>query len=150
MKELKVSAIKKGTVIDHIHSEEVFKVMDILKLEKHPEMTSIAINLGSKKMGKKAIIKIENKFLTKKEVDKIAIFCPTASLNIIKNYKVAEKTKVRLPETFENVIKCPNPNCITNHEEVDTQFRVIKKTPVLMKCHYCERIIDKDHFELVS
>lgn len=143
MKELKVSAIKEGTVIDHIVPKEVFKVVDILNLEDHKEKISVATNLNSKKRGKKAIIKIEEKFLTREEVDKIALISPEATVNIIKNYDVAEKTKVHLPERFEDVLECPNPDCVTNHEKIGTQFKVVERNPILLRCHYCERLFEK-------
>ena len=139
--KLKVSAIKKGTVIDHIPSKEVFKVAEMLELEEHSELISVATNLDSAKKGNKAIIKIEDKFLTNDEVDKIALFAPKATVNIIKDYKVAQKNVVALPKIFVDVLECSNPNCITNHEAVITKFSVLKKKPVVLKCHYCERHI---------
>ena len=70
-KELSISAIKDGSVIDHIPSNATLKVVDILDLKGIRGMISIATNLTSKTMGKKGIIKISGKDLTKEEVDKI-------------------------------------------------------------------------------
>ncbi|HON53717.1 MAG TPA: aspartate carbamoyltransferase regulatory subunit, partial [Bacteroidales bacterium] len=114
-RHLIVSALKNGTVIDHIPSKSLFKVISILKLENiHSQMT-FGTNLESKKLGSKAIIKISDKFFEQEEINKIAIIVPEAKLNIIKNYEVVEKMIVTLPETIVGITKCFNPKCITNH-----------------------------------
>jgi aspartate carbamoyltransferase regulatory subunit len=41
-----------------------------------------------------------------------------------------------------------NPKCITNFEQVKTKFDVIDKKNVALKCKYCEKITDQDHFEM--
>ena len=148
-KELSVSAIKEGTVIDHIPSTVTLKVVDILDLKGVRSIISIATNLSSKKMGKKGIIKIGGKDLTKEEVDKIGLIAPDATVNIIKNYGVKEKIKVAIPSTINKIIKCSNPNCITNNEKVITKFYVLNKAPLKIKCHYCERNMDKEDISLL-
>jgi len=147
-KELRVSAIREGTVIDHIPANKVFEVVDILKLREHDNIVSVATNLKSKKLGKKGIIKIGGRELTKKEVNEIAIIAPAATINIIRNYEVKNKSKVELPNRFENIIKCSNPKCITNNEEVKTLFYLITKKPLKVKCHYCERVIEGNEIKL--
>jgi len=116
-KELSVSAIKEGTVIDHIPSNATLKVVEILDLKGIRSIISVATNLTSKTMGKKGIIKIGGKNLTKEEVDKIALIAPNATVNIIKNYDVKKKIKVSIPSTINKIIKCSNPNCVTNNEK---------------------------------
>ena len=148
-KELSVSAIKEGTVIDHIPSKNTFKVAEILNLESHENIISIAANLSSKKMGKKGIVKVAGKSLTQEEADKIALIAPNATMNIIKDYEVKKKLKVAVPDKLENIIKCPNPNCITNNEKTGTKFYVVKKEPIKVKCHYCERVMEKDDIKLI-
>lgn len=147
-KELKVSAIKEGTVIDHIPSDATFKVAEILNLKDIKRIISIATNLKSKRLGMKGIIKVAGKTLTKDEVDKIAVVAPKATVNIIHNYEVKEKINVSVPDTFNKIIKCSNPNCITNNENIKTKFYVIKKEPLKVKCHYCERSMEKEEIEL--
>lgn len=147
-KELKVGAIKDGTVIDHIPSNVAFKVTEILNLEDTKNILSIATNLKSKKSGKKGIIKVGGKTLTKDEVNKIAVIAPQATVNIIQNYEVKEKIKVSVPDVFNKIIKCSNPDCITNNESVKTKFYVVKKDPLKIKCHYCERSMEKEEIEL--
>jgi aspartate carbamoyltransferase regulatory subunit len=148
-REQRVSKIEEGTVIDHLTSETVFKVAEILKLSSHPNLVSIAANLFSKKMGKKALIKIEKRVLTEEEVSKISVFAPDATVSIIKNFVVKEKGKVRVPDAIDNVIKCSNPSCITNHENVSTKFIVIEKDPLRVVCRYCERPMVQSEIEIV-
>ncbi|MCK9617066.1 MAG: aspartate carbamoyltransferase regulatory subunit [Lentimicrobiaceae bacterium] len=142
---LKVSAIENGTVIDHIPSKNVFQVAKILGLENFEDMVLYGTNLESKKMGRKGIIKVSNKFFKSKVINKIALVAPTATLIVIKNYNVVEKRKVEIPEDVYNIVKCFNPNCITNHENVETLFKVISKDDLKLQCHFCEKITAKNN-----
>ncbi|MCH8067474.1 MAG: aspartate carbamoyltransferase regulatory subunit [Nanoarchaeota archaeon] len=149
-KELSISAIKDGTVVDHIPNNAALKLVDILDLKGVRGMISIATNLTSKTMGKKGIIKISGKDLTKEEVDKIALIAPHATVNIIKNYDVKQKIKVTIPQVINKIIKCSNPNCITNNEKnVITKFYVLNKDPLKVRCHYCERNMEKEDISLL-
>ncbi|MDO8136224.1 MAG: aspartate carbamoyltransferase regulatory subunit, partial [Candidatus Brocadiales bacterium] len=136
MRQLQVSAIKDGTVIDHIDSKSTFKVASILNILEEGRVVLIGMNLSSGQLGKKGIIKIEGKNLTQEEANKIALIAPDATLNIIKNYEVVEKRRVSLPEELVGIVKCFNPNCISNHEKVKTHLHVMKKTPLRLRCHY--------------
>ncbi len=138
--KLKVSAISEGTVIDHIPSENLFKVISILKLDKTKNMVTFGANLDSEKMGNKAIIKISHKFFEDDDINKIALIAPNAKLNIIRDYEVVEKKVVRVPDEVIGIVKCFNPKCITNNEPVNTSFRVVNKLPLTLKCKYCEKI----------
>ncbi|MBW2980433.1 aspartate carbamoyltransferase regulatory subunit [Candidatus Woesearchaeota archaeon] len=149
MRELKVSAIREGTVIDHIPAENAFKVVDILDLEGHDNIVSLVTNLPSKKLGKKGIVKVGGKSLTEAEVNKISIVAPNATINIIKDYKVKKKETVKIPEEFNTVVKCSNPKCITNAEKVKTRFTVESKEPLKVRCHYCERTMKSPNIELL-
>jgi aspartate carbamoyltransferase regulatory subunit len=148
-KEQSISAIKDGSVIDHIPSSAALKVVDILDLKGIRGMISVATNLSSKTMGKKGIIKISGKDLTKEEVDKIALIAPHATVNIISKYDVKQKIKVAIPSTINRIIKCSNPNCITNNEKVATKFYVLGKDPLKVVCHYCERNMEKEDISLL-
>ncbi|MDP4282093.1 MAG: aspartate carbamoyltransferase regulatory subunit [Bacteroidota bacterium] len=143
-KELKVSAIENGTVIDHIPSNSVFQVIRILNLNESGNMILFGTNLESQKMGTKGIIKVSNRFFEPDEINKIALVAPKATLIVIKNYKVVEKKNVEIPDHVENIVKCFNPNCITNHEDITTRFTVIDKEDLKLKCHYCEKITARD------
>ena len=147
-KELKISAISYGTVIDHIPSASTFKVASILKVAEHEEIISIASNLPSKRLGRKGIIKVAGKILSKDEFDKVAIAAPLATVNIIKDYKVEKKVQVEVPSLLIDLIKCSNPKCVTNNEQTKTKFAVIKKNPLKVKCFYCERVMDNYEIEL--
>ncbi|MBP7496988.1 MAG: aspartate carbamoyltransferase regulatory subunit [Bacteroidales bacterium] len=144
-KELIVSAIENGTVIDHIPSESVFQVIKILNLKDFQNQVLFGTNLDSKKFGKKGIIKVRDKFFAKDELNKIALVAPTATIIIIKDFDVVEKKKVSIPNTVIKLVKCINPNCITNHEQVITKFTVIDKKELKLQCHYCEKITLKQN-----
>jgi len=148
-KILNVSAIKNGTVIDHIPSKSLFKVISILKLKDIDSQITFGSNLVSQKLGSKAIIKIEDKYFGKEEINKIALIAPDAQLSIIKNYEVVEKLLVEVPDEIVGIVKCFNPNCITNHESVVTRFRVKDKTNLALRCHYCEKITAKDQIKIL-
>ena len=140
--ELKVRKIKDGTVIDHIKAGKGKKVLDIIGVENgFPNVTALLMNVNSKSTGKKDIVKIENKALEKGEVDKIALIAPNATWNVIKDFKVTKKSKIELPDTLEEILKCPNPKCVTNmNEPVKSKFDVEGKEPVKLRCVYCERL----------
>jgi aspartate carbamoyltransferase regulatory subunit len=148
-KEVTISALKDGTVIDHLPSNVAFKVVEILDLKGVRGVISVATNLTSKKAGKKGLIKISGKFLTKEEVNKIALIAPEATVNIINNYNVKDKIKVKLPSEIDKIVKCSNPNCITNNEKVTTKFYVLSKEPLRIRCHYCERDMNTEDILLL-
>ncbi|SFD95849.1 aspartate carbamoyltransferase regulatory subunit [Thermophagus xiamenensis] len=149
-KELKVSAIENGTVIDHIPTDSLFKVIKILSLDKTTKQVTFGANLDSKKLGRKAIIKISEVFFEDNEINKISLVAPHARLNVIKNYQVVEKRDVTIPDTIVGIVKCFNPKCITNNEMVTTRFNVINKKEVALRCHYCEKITTQDELMFVN
>ncbi|MCK9325787.1 MAG: aspartate carbamoyltransferase regulatory subunit [Bacteroidales bacterium] len=148
-KELKVSAIRNGTVIDHIPSQNLFSVINILGLNKIGTQVTFGFNLESKKLGKKAIIKVADKFFEDDEINKISLVAPDAKLNIIRDYQVVEKRVVSVPDEITAIAKCMNPKCISNHEDITTRFDVIQKKPIQLKCLYCEKITDQHHLEII-
>jgi len=147
--ELQVAALRNGTAIDHIPSEQLFKVVSLLEVEKLRTPVTIGYNLDSKKMGRKGIIKISDKFFEENEINRISLIAPTVKLNIIKDYEVIEKKQVQLPDLIKGIVKCNNPNCITNKEPMNTVFKVIDKQNVTLKCHYCELKIKKEDIVLL-
>lgn len=149
MKELKVNAIKNGTVIDHIPSESVFKIVKILNLDTLSNEILLGTNLVSKKGGKKGIIKISDLFLSESEINKIAILGGNVTLNIIRDYNVIEKSKLDIPDKVCSIVKCFNPNCITNYEKVSTKFSVISKKDLKLKCNFCGKITQKENLEIL-
>jgi aspartate carbamoyltransferase regulatory subunit len=146
---LQVSAIKDGTVIDHLPANRLFEVISILGLNHCKEMITFGTNLDSKLLGRKGIIKVANRFFQGEEIDKIALIAPSAKLNTIKNYQVVEKRTVEIPSEIGSIVKCFNPKCITNNEKMQTKFSVISKSPVELKCHYCEKITTEDQVVII-
>ncbi|MDD3788962.1 MAG: aspartate carbamoyltransferase regulatory subunit [Petrimonas sp.] len=147
-KELQVAALENGTAIDHIPTEEVFKVVTLLGLQRLNNRITIGNNLKSKKMGAKGIIKVSDKFFAEDEINRIALVAPKVNLNIIKNFEVVEKKNVALPDEIIEIVKCNNPKCITNNEPMKTRFHVIDKEKVELQCHYCELKIRKEEIVL--
>lgn len=142
--KLKVSAINNGTVIDHIPSENLFKVISILGLQKVKTQITFGANFESEKLGSKAIIKLSDVFFEDDEINKISLIARNAKLNIIRDYEVVEKRVVVVPDEIIGIVKCFNPKCITNNEEITTHFNVISKDPLNLKCKYCEKITHED------
>ncbi|HCC71615.1 MAG TPA: aspartate carbamoyltransferase regulatory subunit [Bacteroidales bacterium] len=148
-KQLSVSAIENGTVIDHIPASSLFKVIQILGLDKISNQITFGTNLESKKLGRKAIIKLAGVYFEDDDINRIALVAPEAKLNIIKGYEVVEKSVVEVPDEITGIAKCVNPQCITNFESVTTRFRVVSKKNVSLKCHYCEKITDQEHMVIL-
>ncbi len=145
VKEFKVTPIKNGTVIDHITCNTALKVLKILGMTEGGvnSTVSVLMHVPSGKTGWKDVVKIEDRELDAREVDKIALISPFATINIIRNYNVAEKHRVELPETVKGIVRCANLNCITNRKEpVESKFKVISRDPPKLKCWYCEREIE--------
>ena len=145
-KELIVSAIENGTVIDHIPVNTVLMVLNILGLNDYEDEVLIGINLDSKKYSKKGIIKVRNKYFEQHDLNKIALVAPNATLIVIKNYEVVEKKSVEIPDKIEKILKCINPNCITNKETIDSKFIVKEKDPLKIQCHFCEKTMTNIRF----
>jgi aspartate carbamoyltransferase regulatory subunit len=147
--ELQVAALRDGTAIDHIPSEQLFKVVSLLGIEKLKTRVTIGYNLSSKKMGTKGILKIADKFFEEDEINRISLIAPTVNLNIIQDYEVIEKKQVQLPDVIKGIVKCNNPKCITNNEPMKTVFNVVDKQNVTLQCHYCELKTKKEDIVLL-
>ncbi len=142
-KELIVSALENGTVLDHIPAENVYRALDILGLKDINSQITIGINLNSKLYGKKGIIKIADKFFKDEELNKLALIAPKGTVNIIRDFQVVEKKKLEMPSEIEGIAKCMNPKCITNHQPVRTKFTVIEDNgEISLLCRYCEKKSD--------
>ncbi len=150
-KHMEVRAIENGTVIDHIPAGSLFKIVDILRLQKETNRITIGNNLESKRMGSKAIIKINDRYCKPEEINRIALVAPMARVNIIKNYEVIEKLMVEVPTHVEGFVKCANPQCITNQQPVKTAFEVLKRNDgqIALKCRYCEKTTWQE-FEIIK
>ena len=148
-KQLSVSAIQNGTVIDHVPARNLFKVIQILGLDNIDNQITFGTNLESKKLGRKAIIKISGVYFEDEDINRIALVAPDAKLNIIRDYEVIEKKVVVVPDTITGIARCMNPKCITNYESVTTRFRVVSKKNVALRCHYCEKITNQENLQII-
>ena len=144
--ELRVRKIREGTVIDHITAGNALAVLRILGITgKEGAIVSVLMNVPSKKLGRKDIVKIEERELSPAEVDKIALIAPKATINIIRDYEVVSKKSVKLPKYIREVVKCINPLCVTNSREpVKPMFQVESEEPVVLRCCYCGAILERD------
>jgi aspartate carbamoyltransferase regulatory subunit len=148
-KELKVAALRSGTVIDHIPADKLFKVVSILQLKNSDCPITIGNNLESKHTGTKGIIKISDRVLSDDETGKIALVAPNATINIIEDYQVVEKRPLVPGEEVHDLVFCANPVCITNHQPVPTNFYVLNEEGVVkLKCRYCEREFLREEIKL--
>jgi len=148
-KQLQVSAIENGTVIDHIPASSLFDVISILGLDNIPNQITFGTNLDSKKFEKKAIIKVSDKFFERDEINKISLVAPHANLNIIRDYEVIEKRDVTIPDEVIGIVKCFNPKCITNSEPITTRFKVEDKIDLALKCFYCEKNTTREELQMM-
>ena len=150
-KELKVSAIKNGTVLDHIPANQLFKVISILGLKDCQNQMTFGMNLDSKRLGKKAIIKVADRFFEETEINKVALVAPEAKINIIKDFEVVEKKVLRVPDEIVGIVKCANPKCITNHEPITTKFTTnFEDGSLKLHCRYCEKNTSSDNLKIIS
>ena len=140
-KELVVSALENGTVLDHIPAENVYKALDILNLKGIESQITLGINLTSKVHGKKGIIKIADKFFEDDELNKLALIAPNATVNVIRDFQVVEKKKLEMPKEVVGIAKCRNPKCVTNHQPITTRFTTVEKNnEIQLLCNFCEKI----------
>ena len=147
-KELAVAALRNGTVIDHIPSPVLFKVVKILGIENIGNAVTIGNNLHSSKLGTKGIIKVADVEYPVETLNRIALIAPRAKVNVIRDYEVVEKHPVELPDQVVGLVKCSNPKCITNNEPMRTRFDVIDRENVTVRCHYCNREVSGSKIQL--
>lgn len=152
-KTLLVNAIKNGTVIDHMNAGSAIKVLELFKLvDSEQELVTqatVGINLKCNDGRFKDILKLENRLLTEQEFANIAVFAPKASINIIDNYEVSKKFKVKLPKKLHGILPCQNSSCISNKENIAAKFDVFEdlsnnsSVSCKLKCVYCDLSFDK-------
>ena len=148
-KERLVAAIENGTVIDHIPVEKTYQVATLLRLAELTTPVTIGSNYASKKIGRKGIIKVEDKFFTDEEISRLSVVAPKVVLSIIRDYEVVQKKTVETPDELRGIARCNNPKCITNNEPVETIFHTVDKEAGTLKCHYCDKEQNISRVELV-
>ncbi len=150
-KTLSVSAIKNGTVIDHIPAAQALKILKLLQIGTHKNCVTLGLNLVSKSLGLKDLIKIENRILTDTEANEVTVFAPKATINIIENFDIVKKITTRFPDSIVGVFTCANPVCITQTEAIKTHFYLEEYgKQIKLTCRYCEEQFDRDHLVALS
>lgn len=141
--ELRVSKIEDGTVIDHITGGQALNVLAILGIDSSSgEAVSVGINVPSDRLGRKDIVKVEGRELSPEEVDVLSLIAPAATINIVRDFEVVEKSRVERPDEVVGVLSCPNANCITTGAEpVESHFAVLEDG---VRCVYCDTILRED------
>lgn len=142
-----VAALRNGTVVDHLNSGMALRALQVLGVPPNGAAL-LGIHLESGKMGRKDILKLENVELGASEVARLALFGPRATVCLIRDYKVVKKVHVELPDVIAGILRCPNPNCVTNHEKIETRFDVECRSPIRIRCRYCERRVLESEFVL--
>ena len=154
-KTLLVNAIKNGTVIDHMNAGSAIKVLELFNLVDSEQdlvtQATVGINLRCKNGRLKDIIKLENRLLTEQELANIAVFSPKATINVIENFEVTKKFKVKMPKKLNGVLKCKNKSCISNKENISTSFDVLENLSssnsssysCTLRCIYCDYSFDR-------
>ena len=141
-RELHVAKIQRGTVIDHIAAGQALNVLSLLGIDgSEGEAVSVAMNVPSGALGRKDIVKVENRELSQDELDVLSLIAQDATVNIIRDYAVAEKHVVERPDEVVGVLECPNTACITNTgEPVESHFSVLDDG---VRCAYCGTIVSE-------
>lgn len=145
--KMQVEAIKRGTVIDHIPAGQGLNIVKRLQLLDNKVRLTVGFNLHSQAQGIKDLIKVDDWLFTPEEVNELALFAPNATVNIIDDYKVVQKYYMSTPDELKGVFPCPNTNCITHNEPVQSHLYVCDRPSGLkLKCRYCEKLFAKELF----
>lgn len=134
---MRVKAIEHGTVIDHIPPAVTLAVVELLAGPEDEVL--VGINFTSRHMGRKGVVKITGRELSPASTSRLALVAPQATMSIIRDFQVVSKGPVPIPPLFSGIGRCPNPNCVTNHEPCTTRFQVVSPSPLRIRCTYCER-----------
>lgn len=140
---LNIDSIKDGIVIDHIKAGSGFKIFNYLDLDKAKFPVALIMNANSSRLGKKDIIKIENKIDLDFTV--LGLIDPNITINIISNGERNNKFNLQLPRKVENIIQCRNPRCITTIEKyVSHKFYLVDEVNGEYRCKYCNEAYKKE------
>ena len=139
---LLIPKIENGFVLDHIATGSGVKILNLIR--GHAEFDKAVISVGlhytSRRLGHKDLIKIQIRELPQRFLQHLALAVPGVTIKRVKNYAVAQKIVLESPELVDNLLSCPNPGCITNHEPgVTTCFQLVRREPMKFRCNHCER-----------
>ena len=138
-KQQHIGYIANGINLDHIPHGRAFYIMQVLNLAKLDKQVGIGLNLPSKKLGHKDLIKVEDYNLNLQQLEAISLFAHGATLSIIKNFEVIEKMELRLPNQIEDLIICPNNRCVSKLHRSKFSTFTDRQNKTCVKCHYCEQ-----------
>ncbi|MDM8534498.1 aspartate carbamoyltransferase regulatory subunit [Clostridiaceae bacterium HSG29] len=139
---LTVNGINNGIVIDHIPAGKGPRIFNKLFSEHVNSPVVLLMNVQSKTLGKKDIIKIENEYNF--DLNLLGLIDKHITVNIIENDKLKEKIKVVVPEKIKGFIKCKNPRCISHTDDYAIpEFTLLSSNGTLKySCSYCEEITE--------
>lgn len=147
-KQLQVEAIAQGTVIDHIPAGQGIKILKFFDLSTTAQRITVGINLPTNYGSSKDLIKIANTAFDEEQANQLALFAPQATINVIEDFEVVKKFKVAIPESIRGIFACPNANCISHSEPVESHFYVRShQQNIKLKCHYCEKSFSQEFFK---
>ena len=132
---MNIDSIENGYVIDHIPAGKGMQIYNVLSLDKLNCQVAIITNSKSQKNDVKDIIKIHE--LVELDLDIIAFIAPEATVNVIKDRQRIDKKLLSPPKEIKNIVKCPNPRCISNNEDIDHIFKLTDDKGTY-RCLYCE------------
>lgn len=134
---LKVDSIKKGIVIDHITAGMGYEIFRELRLDKVEYTTALILNVSSRKLGKKDLIKIDN--VVDLNLDMLGLLDPNITLVIIEGERVVDKIKLSLPKQVSGILECKNPRCVSTLEHIDDiTFYLANEEKHEYRCEYCD------------
>ncbi len=135
---LNISGLQEGVVLDHIQAGKSLDIYYHLGLDKLDCQVAIIKNARSSKMGRKDIIKVEGP-VDNLDLKVLGYIDHNITVNIIRDDKIVEKKRLKLPAKITNIIKCKNPRCITSIEqELPHIFCLTDEKTETYRCLYCE------------
>ena len=134
---INVSKLKKGIIIDHIESGHGFEIYTELHLNEIDDVVVLMKNVPSKKMGQKDLIKIETDL--ELDMNVLGLIDPNVTINFVNNGELVSKVQLTLPTRVTGIMKCKNPRCISQYEDVgDIDFYLVDAEKKLYRCEYCD------------
>ncbi len=143
----KTVKIDEGTLIDHVSAGKALKILKVLKAKEGAVI--LALNVPNEEIKVKDVVELRKRYLKEEEKIKVALLSPTATISTVKNHVAGPGEKIEIPNHLVDILKCPNPKCITNmeREPVKTSFTVINRKPLKIKCDYCDKIVKEEEIE---
>lgn len=134
-----IADLENGINIDHIIQGNALFIIQALSLFNSDKQVGVGLNLLSKRLGYKDLIKVADFYLTDSQKEIISLFAPNATLSEIKDYQVITKYKLELPKVVDNIIICPNQRCVSRQYKSRFITQVDRKNQLNVICYYCEQ-----------